>query len=174
MIIKGKNTELQAIEPGDHSRLKKILAHPQVKPYLFGYPAKLEGMAFDEWLAKSREDERVYYFSVKQAHDVQSIGICAYQEIDYRNGSVAVWAAIHPEFTQKRHGTQTLKLLAKNAFDQMRMEHVAFYCLEGDSAARCWAQHAGFTRDAVLYSRIKKADKRMSLELYSLLKEEGE
>lgn len=174
MIIKGENIHLQAIEPSEYDGLTKILAHPQVKPYLFGYPAELEGMAFDKWLAKSRENEQVYYFSVKQAQDAQTIGICAYQEIDYKNGSVAVWAAIDPAFAQKGHGAQTLKLLAQNAFDQLRMEHVAFYCLEGDSAAISWAQRAGFTRDAVLYSRIKKADKRMSLELYSLLKEEGE
>ncbi len=171
MNIRGENIELTAIEPDDYIRLTEILMDPQVMKYRFGYPSKLKEMAFGEWLDSSRQNKQVYYFSVVERVNADVVGICAYQDIDYLNGSVTLWVAIAPEFVSKGYLEQTLKMLARNAFDQLRMEHISLYCLVNDSVCNTCAKRAGFTLDMVQKSRIKREDKRLDIELYSLLKE---
>lgn len=172
MIIRDKNIELRAIEPDDYKNLTEILSAPQVESCLFGYPSKLKEMAFHEWLSSAFQNKNAYYYVVKEPQNSDTVGICAYQDIDYRNGSVTLWVAIAPEHTNKDYGVQALRILARNAFDQLRMEHVALYCLENDIAAKSWAKSVRFSLDVVLNSRIKMGDHRLNLELYSLLKEE--
>ena len=173
MFIRGENIELRAIEPDDYLKLTQILEDPQIQLRLFGYPLELGKTTFDDWLKASRHNKQVYYFAIKETGDLDVVGICAYQDIDYRNGSVTLWAAIAPECEAKGYGEQALKMLSINAFDQLRMEHIALYCLENDQVSKDWAQQAGFSRNVILKSRIEKEDKRLDLELYSLQKEEG-
>ena len=173
MNIRGENIELTAIEPDDYKQMTATLKDPQVMRNLFWYPYKLKDMAFDEWLKGARQNRQTYYFAVKERRDAAVAGICAYQDIDYRNGSIALWVVIAPEFVSKGYGEQALKLLARNAFDQLRMEHISLYCLERDGASKTCAKAAGFSLDMIQKSRIKREDKRLDIELYSLLKEKG-
>ena len=172
MYIRGENIELRAIERSDYKKLAEILCAPQVAQRLFGQPSKLKEMAFSEWFSSIAQNRKDFYFTVKETGDFDTVGICAYQDIDYRNGSVTVWVALASEDMDKDYGSQTLKALTRNAFDQLRMEYVALYCLENDSVSEAHAKSAGFSFDALLYSRIKRGDIRLNLELYNLLKEE--
>ena len=175
LFIRGKNVELRAIEPEDYMIIDQILNAPQVSSCLFGYPLLHKGMAAGEWLKSSVNRKNAFYYAVKETQNFATVGVCAYQEIDYKNGSMTVCVAIAPEYTQDSvYGVETLRALSRHGFYQLRMEHIALYCIENDHLIEAWAQEAGFSKDAVLYSRIIRGNKRLNLELYSLLKEEGE
>lgn len=170
MIIRGNGVELTSVEADDQKTVLKITSDPTVNQYLFGCPsnkiAHLHCCASSEACCKN-----AYYFAVRDK--AKMVGICAYRDIDYRNGSVTVWAAIDAKEQKKAYKAAAFQALARNAFDNMRMEHIAFYCIEGDEAAASSAKSAGFTFDALLYSRIREGDKSMNLELYTLLKDEA-
>ena len=174
MIIRNNKIELRAIEPEDYKKIVDILRLPPVWNCLLDIPLQLAEMTFDEWFSAFNQNEHIYFFSVKDRSHDETVGVCAYQDIDYRNGSVTVWAVIDPEKAAAGLITEALKALVHNAFHQLRMEYIALYCLENDSTAQAAAINAGFFLDAVLKSRINKDGHRLDLELYSLIKEEAE
>ena len=174
MFIRGKNIELRAVEPEDYEIITHILNARQVSSCFFGYPSKLEDMPLSEWLESFTKNRNTIFYAVKETQNFVTVGVCTYQEIDYKNGSIKVWVAIAPEYIDSTYGTETLRTLSRYAFFQLRMEHIALCCLEEDLTMKAWAKAAGFSKDTILYSRIKRGNERLNLELYSLLKEEGE
>ena len=170
MIFRDERIELSAVEPTDGARLMEILNTPSVAACLFGLPAKAAAMGFDAWVAAVTQRKNDVYLTVREAGSPDPVGLCAYQDIDYRNGSVTVWAAIAPEYGC---GVQVLRLLSKNAFSHLRAEHVALLCLASDHSMSAQAAQAGFTQDATLFSRIRRGDERLDQKLFTLLKGEG-
>lgn len=169
MLFQDEGIELAAVESSDGARLMEILNTPSIAACLFGLPAKAAAMGFDVWLTAAMQRRNDVYFSVKAKGCQQPVGLCAYQDIDYRNGSVTIWAAVQPEYGC---GAQVLRLLCKNAFSHLRAEHVALLCLAADHSMSALAAQVGFTQDAVLYSRIRRGDERLDQKLFTLLKGE--
>lgn len=169
MLILSEHLALSAIEPSDSLRLMDILTAPSVAQWLIGLPAKAEAMGFDAWLDAVVHRKNDFYFTVRERRCNEAVGLCAYQDIDCRNGRVILWAALSPEYED---GAELLRLLTLYAFGQLRLEHTALLLMSGDSRTMAFAEEAGFTRDAVLQSRVKKNGKRHDCLLYSLLKEE--
>ncbi len=169
MLLLNELLELRAIEPADAFIILAILRLPGISANLMGFPSKALDMDFNGWLAAAvrRND---FYFTVVDRQSSEVIGICAYQDIDYRNGRVNVWAAL----ADSGDKAETFSLLASNAFLHLRMEHVAVRCLTDDADTIAAAEATGFTRDAIFYSRIKKDGKNADVSVYTLLKgEEG-
>lgn len=169
MLLQSDSLELRAIELSDGSAILDILNTPAVTECLFGFPSKTQSLAFEDWLAAAANRKNDFYFAVTDRLSSEVVGVCAYQDIDYRNGRVAIWAAMQAP----KDKTRLLALLASYAFMHLRMEHVALACLPGDSDTITAAESAGFTRDAIFYSRVKKSGKSDDLLIYTLLKGEG-
>jgi len=169
--IRGNGVELTAVETQDCETIRKILGGFETERYYFACPSKEPPPEFPCCLSTAACCKNAYCFAVRAAG--KTVGLCAYRDIDYRNGSVTVWAAAGAGERGKKYRTEAIKALSKNAFDQMRMEHIAFYCIEGDSEAAEAVTRAGFRRDAVLYSRIRSGGGSKNLELYTLLKNEA-
>ncbi len=171
MLFQSDTLELRALEPEDGAAVMDILNAPDVANRLFGLPMKAQGMAFADWLGLAAHRKSDFYFAVTERQTGKILGLCAYQDIDYRNGRVTVWAAL----ADAGLTVQTLTLLAEGAFAHLRMEHIALLCLRGDTDTAASAEAAGFTLDAIFYSRIKKSGKSYDLTVYTLLKgEEGD
>ncbi len=171
MLLLNEILELRAIEPADAFIILAILRLPGIAESLMGFPQKALDMDFAGWLAAAANRRNDFFFSVVDRQSSEVIGICAYQDIDYRNGRVNVWAAL----ADSKDKANTLSLLASNAFLHLRMEHVAVHCLTEDALTIAAAEMAGFSRDAIFYSRIKKSGKNADVSVYTLLKgEEGD
>jgi RimJ/RimL family protein N-acetyltransferase len=127
-------------------------------------------MGFEAWRRAAVLRSGEVCFTATEWENQSIVGVCAYRNIDYRNGRVDIWAAVLPDFGG---GAELLLLLAQTAFDHLRIEHAALPCLADDARTIGFAGQAGFTRDAIFYSRIKKNDKRYDVLLYTLLKGEG-
>jgi RimJ/RimL family protein N-acetyltransferase len=170
MLLTDDTLELRALEPEDDGAVMAILEHPAVVGSLFSFPAKAATMGFELWRRASILRRNDFYFAVTERATRKTVGICAYQDIDYRNGRATLWAALSPEFEEDE---KVIKLLAQTAFDHLRLEHLALLCLSGDVRTIAVASKAGFKRDSIFYSRVKKNDKRYDLLIYTLLKGEG-
>ena len=169
MLLQSDKLELRAIEYSDGEAIMNILTAPTVVDCLFGFVVKALEMEFADWLVSAAHRKNEFYFTITQRPSAEVVGICAYQDIDYRNGRITIWAA---SLSDKHH---VLALLAFNAFEHLRMEHVALFCLFDDTDMVKAAESAGFTRDAIFYSRIKKSGKSTDVLVYTLLKgEEGD
>lgn len=173
MYFVGENIELRAIETADYNSLVRMLSKPPIAKHLFGWTQKALETPFSQWLKETARSGKHFYFSIKKREDNALAGLCAYNDMDIKNGSVTIWAAIMPDDRFENVAEEALRILARHAFDQLRIEHVAFVCLENDEEANGWAEKAGFKLDATLLSRIKKGSKRHSLKLYSQLKHES-
>ena len=170
MLLLNEILELRAIEPADAFIILAILRLPGIAAYLMGFPLKALDMDFTDWLAAAAGRRNDFYFTVVDRQSSEVIGICAYQDIDYRNGRVNVWAAL----VDSGDKAETFSLLASNAFLHLRMEHVSMRCLTDDADTIAAAEAAGFSRDAIFYSRIKKNGRNADISVYTLLKgEEG-
>ena len=171
MLLLNDIIELRAIDPADAFIILAILRIPDIAASLLGFPLKLLEMDFNGWLAAAAVRRNDFYFTVVDRQSSEVAGICAYQDIDYRNGRVTVWAALAGSVNK----AEVLNLLAANAFMHLRMEHVALQCLTDDTDTIAAAEAAGFSRDAIFYSRIKKSGKNADVSVYTLLKgEEGD
>ena len=169
MLLQNDELELRAMEYSDGDEIMNILKTPAVADYLFGFSARALDMEFSDWLLSATHRKNEFYFTVTQRHSAEVVGVCSYQDIDYRNGRVSIWAA------SQAYKPQVIAMLATNAFEHLRMEHVALYCLADDTYTINTAESAGFTRDAIFYSRIKKSGKSADVLVYTLLKgEEGD
>ncbi len=167
MLFLNDTLELRAPEPEDGAAILDVLSDPAVAGRLFGFPEKALSMSFESWLDAAALRKNDFIFSITQRQTGKALGLCAYQDIDYRNGRVTVWAAL----ADAEYKALVLELLAQGAFTHLRAEHVAMHCLQGDTHTADAAKAAGFSQDAIFYSRVKKDGKNHDLSVYTRLKE---
>jgi RimJ/RimL family protein N-acetyltransferase len=169
MLLRDKWLELRALEPEDGVTMLALLTCLAAAG-LYGFLAKAIEMDFDAWRRAAILRKNDFWLAVTERDGGRFVGVCAYQDIDYRNGRAGLVMALEPG---REDGDALLLLLARSAFDHLRLEHVTLPCLAGDARTAGFAERAGFTRDAVFRSRVKRTGQRSDILVYTLLKGEG-
>jgi RimJ/RimL family protein N-acetyltransferase len=169
MLLRDNWLELRALEPEDGVTVMALLTCLAAAG-LYGFLAKVQEMGFDAWRHAAAQRKNDFWFAATEQASGRVIGVCAYQDIDYRNGRASLTMALEPGFDD---GDKLLALLARAAFDHLRLEHVMLPCLAGDTRTAGFAERAGFTLDAIFRSRVKTNCQRYDIMVYTLLKGEG-
>jgi RimJ/RimL family protein N-acetyltransferase len=174
MILVEQDIELRAVEPEDFAALEAILRRSGVRETLYGEYLNAAGMDFRDWYATASKNGYYRFFTVKRMPGEETLGLAGYQDINYIDGNAEIKAVTDPLFDGANAGVKALRALMRFAFFSLRLEQLALVCMENDGRMRRLAAEAGFRQEALLLSRIQRADRRENQILFGCLKEEFE
>lgn len=121
------------------------------------------------WLEKIERDPTSLYLGVME--DSVDVGTVGLTDIDYINGTAEFNILIDPLEQGKGYGKQSLILLLKLAFNELRLRLVWGEVIEGNPALEIFKK-IGFKIDGILRQRYFKDGHLRSATLVSIKREE--
>lgn len=171
----GPQLALRYPRAADAPRLYELASDPEVThPFAWGPYEKQADAA--EWIAtlpRNRADGVALEFAITDPADLP-VGIISLLEVSLRDrrGVIGIW--LGREFWGSGVGDEAEAMLAKIAFEPLRMERLGAWVDVKNQRSRRAFERLGFTNEGVLRSFQRHNDRPHDLVSYSLLREEWE
>lgn len=168
MILSDGDLRLRAIEPSDAELLYTLINDPEIESKVVGWSGPVSLASQTDWISRVRPDEQRYVVEVEGS----PCGVAIANPIDFKNRSANLNIKLLPGHQDKGLGGRTIHLLTKYLFLELGMEIVTAGVLETNMRSQKLFESAGFTREAVLRSRVFKSGRRQGIVQLSILRSE--
>lgn len=168
MFLSDGNLRLRAIEPSDAEVLYMLINDPEIQSNVLGWSGPVSLASQAEWIARICPDDQRYMIEV----DGSPCGTAMASQLDFKNRSVSIGIKLLSGHQGKGVGKRTIRLLTNYLFQELGMEIVTAGVLESNIQSQKLFESAGYTRDAVLRSRIYKSGNRQAIVQFSILRSE--
>lgn len=168
MFLNDGDLRLRPIEPSDADILYTLINDPEIESKVVGWSGPVSLASQTDWIARVRPEEQRYVIEVEGS----PCGVVTANPIDLKNRSANLNIKLLPRHQGKRIGGRTIHLLTTYLFNELGMEIVTAGVLETNTPSQKLFESAGFTRDAVLRSRVFKSGMRQGIVQYSIVRSE--
>jgi RimJ/RimL family protein N-acetyltransferase len=157
---------IEALVPERFGDVAAWLSRPEVNRWL---TSEWRGRAVDATalaiLVRNRRN-RAYLVSC----DGAACGLVALAEIDAADGLAMIWYVLgDPEFAGRGVTTEGVRLVAKNAFDELGLSCVYAWIMEDNTASRRVLEKAGFREAGRLRNAATSKEGRVDRIYFDLL-----
>jgi ribosomal-protein-alanine N-acetyltransferase len=159
----------------DAPRLFELASDPEVThPFSWGpYEKQAEAAEWIATLPRSRADGIALEFAIADPAD-EPVGVISLLEVSLRDRRCVIGIWLGREFWGSGVGDEAEAMLARIAFEPLRMERLGAWVDVGNHRSRGAFERLGFTNEGVLRSFQRHYDRPHDLVSYSLLRAEWE
>jgi ribosomal-protein-alanine N-acetyltransferase len=159
----------------DARRLFELASDPEVThPFSWGpYEKQAEAAEWIATLPRNRAEGIALEFAIADPAD-KPVGIVSLLEVSLRDRRCVIGIWLGREFWGSGVGDETEALLARIAFEPLRMERLGAWVDVDNHRSQRAFERLGFTNEGVLRSFQRHYDKSHDLVSYSLLRAEWE
>jgi len=170
MILIDENLILRAIEIKDAIFLKEMINNPDLENSVLGWSFPVSEKDQYEWINNIKNVNEVKYIIENEGI---AIGMASITSIDYKNSTANLNIKIKDiQYKRKGIGFKTINLLIRYCFDELNLNCLTANILDYNIASQRLFEKCGFTKEALLRSRIYKKGNYHDIFIYSILKSE--
>ena len=138
------------------------------------YEKEEDTIKFLNYLENSYKEDNFYNWMVIPKEERVPIGTIGAVDIDVNNNTVEIGHCYGRNFWNKGYGTEALTRIIKFFFEEVGVETIYAYYVEGNSASGKVLEKVGMRQDAILRNRQinEKSGVAENKVVYSILKEE--
>ena len=174
-MIYGEGIRLRAIERADLPHFVVWLNDPDVREGLLLYlPFSLadEETWFDQML-KRDQPEHPLAIERQVGESWELIGVCGFENIDWRSRSGSVGIFIGPKgYWDQGHGTRTMRLLLKHGFTTLNLNRISLDVFADNPRAMRTYEKVGFIHEGCKRQGVYKNNRYVDIIIMSILRAE--
>jgi ribosomal-protein-alanine N-acetyltransferase len=159
--------------PDDQAFIFEGLSHPEVIPfYGVSYATFEETAGQMEFYQRVWREQTGAYWKIVAKETQQSLGVCGLSGYIAQHEKAELGAWLLPQYMRQGIMTEVLPVVIAFAFQHWPLHRLEGIVEVGNEASSRLMKKLGFTYEGTLREAELKKGKRVSLEMYSLLKGE--
>ena len=163
MNINGENIVLRAIEFDDLEFLREMLNDPEISGKVVGWSFPVSKAMQQKWFEGQGANKEHIRFII-ESKDKQRLGLATLHSIDWKNRVAEHGIKLAKnENRRKGIGTDTVKTIARYAFDELNLHRLEATWLSCNKASEALFKKCGFTIEGCLREKIYKSGERYDL-----------
>jgi len=173
MIFQKENIRLRDIKEKDITFLHEYVNNEDVLFYInpknaFLFTEKDE----KDWFKKMSAFENNYEFVIENIENNEIIGICGFNEIDFKNSNTIIGIFIKKEMQNKGYGKLALKILINFAFDELNLNKIKLNVFSFNPNAIKLYEKLGFKTEGILKNELFRFGKYHNVINMAILKKD--
>lgn len=172
MNIIGEHIYLRAIEKSDNSILLDLMNNPEIEKNTGGWSFPISNENQMKWIEELKLDNSILRVMIVDKVENTPIGTAILSDIDYKNGTAEIHIKLVSEMTRKGYGFQTISLLSKYSFEELRLNCLISNINSNNTKSKLLFEKCGFVKEGLLKQRIYKNGVFQDVISYSLTKDD--
>jgi ribosomal-protein-alanine N-acetyltransferase len=164
---------LEEILPDDQAFIFEGLSHPEVIPfYGVSYTTFEETAGQMEFYSRVWREQTGAYWKIVSKETGVRLGVCGISGYIAQHEKAELGAWLLPRYWKQGVMTEVMPIVIAFAFEHWRLHRIEGVVEEGNEASSRLMKKLGFVYEGTMREAELKKGKRVSLEVYSLLKRE--